>query len=214
MRRRLRAVEPGHVTSAGSRAPTRCVRDKQTESMRLDSSDFALLYERHAGELLGFFARRTYDPEVAVDLLAETFASAFHDRRQFHGEDLAAARAWMFGVARHRLASFFRRGRVERRAVARLGVERRALTTSEYDRIEELASSRELREALSVEFGGLATEQQEVLRLRVVDGMPYAEVAEQLGISEESARARASRALRTLRESAALRDLKEATENV
>lgn len=182
--------------------------------MRLDSSDFAELYERCAGELLGFFARRTYDPEVAVDLLAETFAMAFRDRRQFHGEDIGAARAWLYGVARHRLAQFFRRGRIERRAVARLGVERRALTPLEYDRIEELAASRELREALSVEFEGLGVEQREVLRLRVVEGRSYAEVAEELGISEENARARASRALRALRESPGLRELKEATENV
>jgi RNA polymerase sigma factor (sigma-70 family) len=182
--------------------------------MRLDASDFAEIYERHAGELLGFFARRTYDPEVAVDLLAETFAVAFKDRRQFHGDDRAAARAWLFGVARHRLALFFRRGRVERRVVARLGVERRALTPTEYDRIEELASSRELREALSAEFDGLAVEQRDVLRLRVIEGLPYADVAAALGISEENARVRTSRALRTLRESPGLRDLKEATENV
>jgi RNA polymerase sigma-70 factor (ECF subfamily) len=181
---------------------------------RLDSSDFEALYRRHASELLAFLARRTYDPDVAVDLLAETFAVAFRDRRQFHGEDLYAARAWLFGVARNRLALFFRRGRVERRALARLGVERRALSTQEYDRIEELAASRELREALSSEFDGLATEQRDVLRLRVVEGRSYAEVAAKLGISEEHARARASRALRTLRESPGLRDLKEAAENV
>jgi RNA polymerase sigma factor (sigma-70 family) len=181
---------------------------------RLDAGDFELLWQRHAGELLAFLARRTYDPELAVDLLAETFAVAFRDRRQFHGENLEAARAWLFGVARHRLALFFRRGRVERRALARLGVERRALTPSEYDRIEDLAASRELREALSSEFDGLAIDQRDVLRLRVIDGLPYADVAAALGISEENARARTSRALRTLRESPGLRDLKEATENV
>jgi RNA polymerase sigma factor (sigma-70 family) len=182
--------------------------------MRLDSDDFAVLYERCAAEMLGFFARRTYDPEVAVDLLAETFAVAFRDRRQFHGDDLGAARAWIYGVARHRLALFFRRGRVERRAVARLGVERRALTAAEYDRIEDLACSRELREALSVEFDALGPAQRDVLQLRVVEGRSYAEVAEHLGITEENARARTSRALRTLRESPGLRDLKEAIENV
>jgi DNA-directed RNA polymerase specialized sigma24 family protein len=126
---------------------------------RLDAADFELLYQRHAGELLAYLARRTYDPEVAVDLLGETFALAFRDRRQFHGEHLEDARPWLFGVARHRLALYFRRGRVERRALARLRVERRALTPSEYDRIEELAASRELREALSAEFDTLGTEQ-------------------------------------------------------
>jgi RNA polymerase sigma-70 factor (ECF subfamily) len=181
---------------------------------RLDAADFELLYQRHGRELLAFLARRTYDPEVAVDLLGETFAVAFRDRRQFHGEDLDAARAWLFGVARHRLALYFRRGRVERRALARLRVERRALTPSEYDRIEELAASRALREALSEQFEGLGSEQRDVLRLRVVEGRSYAEVAAELGISEENARARASRALRVLRDAPGLRDLKEAMENV
>jgi RNA polymerase sigma factor (sigma-70 family) len=181
--------------------------------MRLDSADFATLYQRHAGELLGFLARRTYDPEVAVDLLAETFAVAFRDRRQFRGDDDAAARAWLYGIARHRLAEYFRRGRLERRLVARLRLDRRALTAAEYDRIEELAASRALREALSAEFEALGSEQREVLRLRVVEGRPYAEVAQRLGVTEETARTRASRALRALRESAVLRDLKEAIEN-
>jgi RNA polymerase sigma-70 factor (ECF subfamily) len=181
--------------------------------MHLDSSDFAKLYDRHAAELLGFCVRRTYDPEVAVDLVAETFAIAFKDRRQFRGEDLAAARPWLYGIARHRLAMYFRRGRVERRALARLGVERRALSEPEYDRIEELATSGELRECVAVALEGLAVEQRNALRLRVVDGMAYAEVARALGVSEQTARARTSRALRALRESAALRELMEATEN-
>ena len=181
--------------------------------MHLDSSDFANLYDRHAAELLGFFVRRTYDPDVGVDLLAETFAVAFRDRRQFRGEDLAAARPWLYGIARHRLAMYFRRGRVERRALARLGVERRALSEPEYDRIEELATAGELRERLAVALDGLPAEQRDALRLRVVEGLPYSDVARELGVSEQTARARTSRALRALRESAALRDLMEATEN-
>jgi RNA polymerase sigma-70 factor (ECF subfamily) len=182
--------------------------------MRLDSSDFARLYDRHARELLGFFMRRTWDAEASVDLLAETFAAAFEDRRQFRGEDLAGARAWLYGVARNRLREYLRRGRVERRATARLGVERRALSDAEYDRIEELASSEELRERLGVELAKLSDQQRDVLRLRVVEGHSYSEVASRLGVSEETARARGSRALRALRESPRLRELTEATDSV
>ena len=182
--------------------------------MRLDSTDFSSLYARHAAELLGFFARRTYDPEAAVDLVADTFAAAFRDRRQFRGETPADARAWLYGVARHRLAMFFRRGAIERRALRRLGVERRELTPPEYDRIEELATSDELREHLAAALAALDDGQRELLRLRVVEGRPYAEVATAIGVSEQTARARVSRTLRALRESPALRDLEEATENV
>lgn len=114
----------------------------------LDADELVQLYDCNASELLAFFARRTFDPDVAVDLLAETFAVAFEDRAQFRGAGPQTARAWLYAVARRRLLDFYRRGQVERRAIARLGIERRALTEEEYDRIEELSASRALREAV------------------------------------------------------------------
>jgi len=177
--------------------------------MRLTGEDITELYDRHAEPMLAFFARRTYAPEVAVDLLAETFATAFEDRDQYRGGDARAAGAWLFGIARHRLADYFRRGQVERRMMERLGVERRPLTDVEYDRIEELAASQELRRAVADELAGLPCDQREAVRLRVVEELPYDELARSLGISEQTARARVSRALRALRRSRGLAALKE-----
>ena len=48
-----------------------------------DPDDFGVFYDRHIRALLGYFARRTGDPEVAADLAAETFASALVARRRF-----------------------------------------------------------------------------------------------------------------------------------
>lgn len=171
--------------------------------MPLDADDIAAMYDRHAGELLRFFARRTFDPDAAVDLLAETFAVVFEDRMQFRGRGPETARAWLFAVARRRLLDFHRRGQIERRALARLRIERRELTDSEYDRIEELAVTRSLREAIGEQLQLLSEADRELLQLRVVDEQPYVEVARALGISEQTARARASRALRALRDSVA-----------
>jgi RNA polymerase sigma-70 factor (ECF subfamily) len=182
--------------------------------MSLDANDLSQLYDRHAAALLAFFARRTFEPEVAVDLLAETFAAAFEDRAQFRGGGDETTRAWLYTVARHRLLDFYRRGHVERRALARVGVERRALTDDEYDRIEELAASRGLREAIGEALASLSAGERDVLRLRVVEERPYREVARELGISEQTARARVSRALRALRRSTALERVMEAPENV
>ena len=79
-------------------------------------------------------------------------------------------------------------------------------------------SARVVADDLSVSedpaFGANPFLKAKALRLRVVEGRSYAEVAEELGISEENARARTSRALRILRESPGLRELKEATEGV
>lgn len=179
--------------------------------MPLDAADLAQLYDRHAGAVLAFLARRTFDPEAAVDLLGETFAAAFAARARFRGDTDEEAQAWLFGIARHRLLDFYRHGQVERRALARLGVERRELTDGEYDRIEELAASGPLRRAVDESLARLDATDRDLLRLRVVEERSYREVAGVLGMSEQAARARVSRALRGLRASPALRELMEAT---
>lgn len=178
--------------------------------MPLNPDEISELYRDHARAVLAFLARRTWEPEVAVDLMAETFAQAFEDRAQFRGDDPGAARAWIFGIARNKLTDHFRRGVVERRALDRLGFERRSLSDHEYERIEELAGIGELRAVLGAEAGSLSTEQQHALWLRVVEEQPYGEIARRTGTTETTARARVSRALRALRDAGALNDMKEA----
>jgi DNA-directed RNA polymerase specialized sigma24 family protein len=80
-----------------------------------------------------------------------------------------AAIGWIYGIAHHQLSAFYRRGGVERRAMDRLGVERRALTDPEYERIEELAGLAETRGRVAAALGELPAEHADVLRLRVVD---------------------------------------------
>jgi RNA polymerase sigma-70 factor (ECF subfamily) len=138
------------------------------------------------------------DPEAAVDLVAECFAIAFEDRGRYRGDTDAEALGWLYGIARNLVSGFHRRGDVHRRAVARLGVERRALRPEEFERIEELAGLATLRAQVAAGLQELPTDQQEAIRLRVVDELDYPEVAARTGASEQTVRARVSRGLRTL----------------
>ena len=158
---------------------------------------FALLYERHAEPMLRFFVRRTLDPDSAAELTAETFAEAFASRARFTPTDAAGA-AWLYGIARHQLSRFLRSGRVDGRARARLGMPRRTLDVDDYERVEELVDLRPLRRVVERALGTLSEDQRRATELRIVDGRPYAEVAAALGCSEQTARARVSRALRRL----------------
>lgn len=167
--------------------------------MTLSAHQLTGLYDRHAREILAFLARRTSDPEAAVDILAETFATAFEDRHRFEPRDPSSARAWLYAIARHQLADYFRSERARGRATARLGIERRALSDSEYDRIEELADTQVLRDQVAGHIARLPDDQQQAVRLRIVDEEPYEQVAALLGISQDTARARVSRGLRALR---------------
>jgi RNA polymerase sigma-70 factor (ECF subfamily) len=167
---------------------------------RLDAERLAAAYQRDARRLLIFFTRRTYDAQLAVDLVAETYARAFEQRRRFAGDsgDADALAAWVFGIGRNVLHEALRRGRAERRALRRIGVEPPVLAADEQARIEELAELGELRTAVVAALAELGTEQREAVRLRVVDELAYPAVARRLGISEQAARARVSRGLRAL----------------
>ena len=72
------------------------------------------------------------------------------------------------------------------------------LVEADYERIVQLAGLSELRSIIAEEFSRLRRDQQTAIHLRVVEELPYPEVAERLSISEQTARARVSRGLRQL----------------
>jgi RNA polymerase sigma-70 factor (ECF subfamily) len=176
------------------------VPDERTDSdLLLASADepevFGELYRRHAEDLLRYFARRTLDPEAAAELTAETFAQAFASRRTYTDQGVNGV-AWLYGVARHQLGRFFRRGRIDRAARKRLGMPERPLPPEDYERIEDLVDFAPIREAMVEALAKLAEDQREAMRLRVIEGLPYREVAERLSCTEQNARQRVSRGLR------------------
>jgi RNA polymerase sigma factor (sigma-70 family) len=162
------------------------------------SEGFVLLYERHSQAMLVFFARRIYDPHLALDLTAESFAQAFVARDRFRGETEDEQAAWLYTIARRQLNRYLRRGRIERRALSRLGLTVPDLSTDEYERVEEEADLPRLRAQVADGLAQLSRDQRAALELRIVQERPYPEVADRLGISEPTARARVSRGLRAL----------------
>lgn len=97
---------------------------------------------------MGYFHRRVLDPEVAADLVAETFAVALEQRRRFRDQGRPGA-AWLFGIAHKELSRYFRRQAVELRALRRLGVQRPALDEESMGRIEALVDASLYRRVLA-----------------------------------------------------------------
>ena len=167
----------------------------------MSRSEFEALYDACASTLLAFFARRTSDPHTARDLWAETFAQAFSSRRGFRGEASGEAESWLYGIAYRQLAQYHRRGRIEQRALRRLATEPPALSDDDVERLQELAALAELRSELDVAMGRLPAALRDAVALRVVDELPYAQIAKRLDITPQAARVRVSRALCALRAS-------------
>lgn len=159
-----------------------------------DPDAFREFYNRYSGEILGYFRRRTADSNTALELTAETFSQAWLTRERFEDRHEGSAAPWLFGIARNVLLMSIRRGAVERRAAARLGVlERLDLDGgSAAPEAEWAAGADELLDSLPLS-------QREALRLRIVDELTYDEVADALGTTPSAARVRVHRALASLR---------------
>lgn len=157
-----------------------------------------VLYTRHGDELLVFLARRTADPEIALDLWAETFAQAVASHRRLRGRTDEEALAWLYGIARRQLAHYYRRGTIEQRALGRLRLERPPAGPQVLAEIERRAGLRELRGALAAALAELSPGVRDAVALRVVDELSYRDVALRLGVAEPAARARVSRGLAAL----------------
>jgi RNA polymerase sigma factor (sigma-70 family) len=163
-----------------------------------DPAAFDELYDQLSERVLVFFTRRVLDPQLALDLTGETFAVAFQRRRSFRGVTDGEQEGWIFSIARTQLSRYWRRGRIEREALVRMGVEVPVMGTPELERVEDLAGTEEIRARVAVELERLPPEQRRALQARVVDEREYAELASEWGVSEQAIRARVSRGLRSL----------------
>jgi RNA polymerase sigma factor (sigma-70 family) len=159
-----------------------------------DPEDFGRFYDRYVDMLLGYFARRVHDPEVAADLTAETFAAALVARRRFRRASTPAV-AWLFGIAQHKLADYHRRGAAEDRMRRRLGMERVPVGAEDAEMITLLGS-----DAAWQLIDELPPDQREAVRAHVLDDRAYGEIALASKTSEAVVRKRVSRGLGALRE--------------
>lgn len=196
----LATIRPGALVAvaAGERPAWPARRGARTPGALAAPDRFEELYARTAQRTLVFLTRRTADPEIAADLWGETWARAFESRDRCRGSSHAEEEGWLFGIARHVLAGYYKRGRAEQRALQRLGLERPVLDDDDLRELERLAGLHELRDVLDDVLRELSSDQRHALTLRVVRGLPYDEVAQIMGVSEQTARARVSRGLRAL----------------
>jgi RNA polymerase sigma-70 factor (ECF subfamily) len=166
---------------------------------RVEREAFVAFYRRHAERTKRWLERHaSRDPETVQDLLAETFAEALVSLPRFRARGEGSGAAWLHGIARNQQRHLHRRRRVAERARRSLGVPVRE-APDEWSDHEERLLSEQLRPLLQAALTGLPADQRDAVVLRVVREQEYAEVARSLGCSEQAARARVSRGLRTLK---------------
>jgi RNA polymerase sigma factor (sigma-70 family) len=163
-----------------------------------DPEAFAVLYDRHAGPLHRYAARRLGE-SVADDIVADTFLSAFRKRAHFDPRASSDARPWLYGIAANLIGKYTRSEVRMLRAYARTGADpvltRQATFDDALSRVDSAIAERDLARALAT----LAKGDREVLLLIAWADLSYAEVATALGIPVGTVRSRLNRARTKLR---------------
>lgn len=144
-------------------------------------------YREIGPHVRSYLRRRVRNHEDADELLQETFIAAAKDIEALHAA--ASKRAWLIGIARNLVLNHFRRS--SQRRIATMPVEEMTSETRREDtRIEQMRE--QIRQ--------LPAGQREVLELRLVSDLSYAEIAEAMGIPIGTVRSRLHHAIRRLKD--------------
>jgi RNA polymerase sigma-70 factor (ECF subfamily) len=150
------------------------------------------LYETYRSDVYRYLLGMTRDPDLAEDLVSDTFCAALLSVDSFREE--GSVKNWLLTIARNKWLDHLRkRHPVEDVDLAELyiadpspGPEQRAITREAARRALELLKREDLRT-------------QAVVKMRI-DGYSYYEIARKLGIREGSARVIDFRARKKLRD--------------
>jgi RNA polymerase sigma-70 factor (ECF subfamily) len=178
----------------------RTERTERTDAALLAESDrdpdaFAVLYDRYAGSLYRYAARRL-GRDAAEDAVADTFLAAFA-RRQRYDPDRPDARPWLFGILTREIALRHRTEQARYRALRRAPIEHS--TEGPAERVASGVTAQAARATLAAGLGQLADRDREVVLLLAWAELSQDEIARALDIPVGTVRSRLHRARRTLR---------------
>ncbi len=155
-----------------------------------DPAQFGTVYDRHAGDIHRYLLRRL-GADVAEDITADTFVTAFRARARFDPAQ-PGARPWLYGIASN-LAAKHRRSEVRGlRALARTGVD--PVAHSWVDQADQRVDAQGLGRELAAALADLTAGDRDVLLLVAWADLTYAEVAEALDLPVGTVRSRLHRA--------------------
>jgi RNA polymerase sigma factor (sigma-70 family) len=161
-----------------------------------DPEAFEAFYREHVEALQRFIARRVATPAAAADLTADVFLAAIQAADSYDPR-CGPAKAWLFGIARHRIADSYRAAARESRAAA-VVVGRELLDADDLARIHERLDAEAAARGLYRRLDTIPERERAVLELVALDELTVAEAAAALKITTVAARVRLHRARKRL----------------
>jgi RNA polymerase sigma-70 factor (ECF subfamily) len=163
-----------------------------------DEPPAARLFQEHAATIFAYLRLRTATPEEAEDLLLDVFLVAIEQLSMLNERTSQAQRAWLRGVAAHKVADHYRRG--QRRPQVTLDEVSETLYADEARSPEGIALHHERDEQLRLLLESLPSLTRQMIHLRFVYGLSCAQIAEALDKREGAVRKQLWRALNQIRE--------------
>jgi RNA polymerase sigma-70 factor, ECF subfamily len=150
------------------------------------------LYQLLNPPMLRYLRHRA--PTVAEDLAADVWTAAVEVLAHFEG-DAEEFRGWLFTVARRRIADHYRRRGQRPESVQLQAIPEPTAPLGVEDQVIEAMSA---QDAVAILVRSLSPDQAEVILLRVLGGLPVAQVAAIMGRSAGAIRVLQHRAIERL----------------
>jgi RNA polymerase sigma-70 factor, ECF subfamily len=184
------------------RGPRASENSSDTELLQLSSAGneeaFLILYRRHRGPVFRFALHMSGNRETAEEATQEVFLAMLSDAHQYVAER-GPLESYLIGIARNQVRRQLRGAR------ATVSDDRESGATAHSELLENLSKKEELR-ALHQAILSLPPNYREVVALCDLEGLAYAQVAEQLGCAVGTVRSRLHRARGILEKKLRMRD--------
>lgn len=141
-----------------------------------DAQAFGALYDHYVQRVYRYCLYRTSDPHEAEDLTAQVFLAALESLPRYRQDGHFAA--WLFSIARHKVAEYHRRAAPE-------PLDEAFLPPFHSD-LEALTENSQRREKLLKLIQALAEDERELIHLRYAAGLSFAEIAKSLSKHEDA----------------------------
>lgn len=142
-----------------------------------DPAAFGRLYDCYVQPIYRYVLSRVGTAHEAEDITSQTFISAYEALGRYR--ERGQFSAWLFRIARSKLNDHFRRSRRE------VGLEAVGELLEREDALGVLIRAEELSRIRFI-IGHLNAEEQELIRLRYVADLSFAEIADLVGKREDA----------------------------
>ncbi len=168
------------------------------------SGAFQTLVERHSGRIYNFVLRQVGDKDLAEDIVQDTFLRVVRSAKSFRAK--AKLTTWLYTIARNLCIDALRKAKHRRHASLDKPLSQQDGGATLLDMVaddkpghDSAARDRRFVAALEDALATLPDEQREVFLMREIQGLKFREIAEIVGIPENTVKSRMRYALEALR---------------